>query len=117
MTWLRSSRRAKNDRIRSTSPDAVGVSHTITAACSSEWMAWSMAGGLRYTPAPSGTGAWGPDAGGVDGYVDSGGDHRVAMALAVAGLSADGGVEIDDDGCVGISFASFFSLLEGICGA
>jgi len=45
------------------------------------------------------------------------GDHRVAMALAVAGLSADGGVEIDDDGCVGISFASFFSLLEGICGA
>src|SRR5437016_3084858 len=73
MTWLRSSRRAKNDRIRSTSPDAVGVSHTITAACSSEWMAWSMAGGLRYTPAPSGTGAWGPDAGGVDGYVDSGG--------------------------------------------
>lgn len=44
------------------------------------------------------------------------GDHRVAMALAVAGLSADGGVEIDDDGCVGVSFPSFFSLLEGVCG-
>jgi 3-phosphoshikimate 1-carboxyvinyltransferase len=49
--------------------------------------------------------------------LQSHGDHRVAMALAVAGLSADGGVEIDDDGCVGISFLSFFSLLEGVCGA
>jgi len=49
--------------------------------------------------------------------VQSHGDHRVAMALAVAGLSADGGIEIDDDGCVGISFPRFFDLLEGVCGA
>ncbi len=45
------------------------------------------------------------------------GDHRVAMSLAVAGLSSDGGIEIDDDGCVGISFPSFFGLLEGAWGA
>ncbi|OGQ84238.1 MAG: 3-phosphoshikimate 1-carboxyvinyltransferase [Deltaproteobacteria bacterium RIFCSPLOWO2_12_FULL_60_19] len=42
------------------------------------------------------------------------GDHRVAMALAVAGLSASGGVEIDDTGCADISFPGFFRLLEGL---
>ena len=42
------------------------------------------------------------------------GDHRVAMALAVAGLSSDGGVEIDDSACVDISFPGFFDLLEGV---
>jgi 3-phosphoshikimate 1-carboxyvinyltransferase len=40
------------------------------------------------------------------------GDHRVAMALAVAGLSAEGGVEIDDSACADISFPGFFDLLE-----
>lgn len=45
------------------------------------------------------------------------GDHRVAMALAVAGLSSEGGIEIDDDGCVGISFPRFFDVLAGLCGA
>jgi 3-phosphoshikimate 1-carboxyvinyltransferase len=42
------------------------------------------------------------------------GDHRVAMALAVAGLSAAGGVELDDSGCVDISFPGFFELLEAV---
>ena len=42
------------------------------------------------------------------------GDHRVAMALAVAGLSSEGGVEIDDSACVDISFPGFFDLLEGV---
>jgi len=42
------------------------------------------------------------------------GDHRVAMALAIAGLSSEGGVEIDDGGCVEISFPGFFDLLEEI---
>ena len=42
------------------------------------------------------------------------GDHRVAMALAVAGLSAGGGVEIDDTACADISFPGFFRLLEGL---
>ena len=43
------------------------------------------------------------------------GDHRIAMSLAVAGLSADGGVEIDDAQCVDISFPTFFNLLNEIC--
>jgi 3-phosphoshikimate 1-carboxyvinyltransferase len=49
--------------------------------------------------------------------VQSAGDHRVAMALAVAGLSADGGVAIDDTACADISFPGFFDLLERIAGA
>lgn len=47
--------------------------------------------------------------------VRSFGDHRVAMALAVAGLVSEGGVEIDDAACVDISFPGFFALLERIC--
>ncbi|MBI4522884.1 MAG: 3-phosphoshikimate 1-carboxyvinyltransferase [Deltaproteobacteria bacterium] len=44
--------------------------------------------------------------------VETYGDHRVAMALAIAGLSSDGGVELDDSDCVGISFPGFFASLE-----
>lgn len=47
--------------------------------------------------------------------VRSFGDHRVAMALAVAGLVSGGGVEIDDAACVDISFPGFFELLGKIC--
>lgn len=43
------------------------------------------------------------------------GDHRVAMSLAIAGLSSEGGVEIDDVACVDISFPKFFDLLNEIC--
>ena len=46
------------------------------------------------------------------GEVDSFGDHRIAMAFAVAGLFAEGPVTIKDPSCVGISFPSFFELLE-----
>lgn len=49
--------------------------------------------------------------------VQSAGDHRVAMSLAVAALSSDGGVEIDDTACADISFPGFFDLLERIAGA
>jgi 5-enolpyruvylshikimate-3-phosphate synthase len=35
--------------------------------------------------------------------------------MAVAGLVADGGVEIDDAQCVDISFPTFFDLLGEIC--
>ena len=47
--------------------------------------------------------------------VRSFGDHRIAMSLAVAGLCAEGGVEIDDADCVAISFPTFFGLLDEIC--
>jgi 3-phosphoshikimate 1-carboxyvinyltransferase len=49
------------------------------------------------------------------GAVRSFADHRVAMSFAVAGLCSDGGVAIDDAGCVDISFPSFFDLLGKIC--
>lgn len=35
-------------------------------------------------------------------------DHRMAMALKVASLGADGPIEIDDEACVGKSFPRFF---------
>ena len=44
--------------------------------------------------------------------VDSEGDHRVAMALAVAGLIADGKTEIEGAECVDISYPDFFDHLE-----
>lgn len=44
--------------------------------------------------------------------VDSEGDHRVAMALAVAGLIAEGKTEIEGAECVDISYPGFFDHLE-----
>jgi len=44
--------------------------------------------------------------------VDSYGDHRIAMALAIAGLIARGKTEIDGAECVEISYPSFFDDLE-----
>ncbi len=49
--------------------------------------------------------------------LQSAGDHRVAMSLAVAGLRTDDGVEIDDTACADISFPGFFRMLERIAGA
>jgi 3-phosphoshikimate 1-carboxyvinyltransferase len=46
--------------------------------------------------------------------VDSGGDHRIAMALAVAGLVADGETEIQGVECVEISYPGFFDDLEAL---
>ncbi len=51
----------------------------------------------------------------VGGELSSYGDHRVAMALSVAGLASRSGIELDDADCVNISFPSFFELLERIC--
>jgi len=42
-------------------------------------------------------------------------DHRVAMALAIAGLLADGTTEIDDAESVDISYPGFFDQLESLC--
>jgi len=44
--------------------------------------------------------------------VASHGDHRIAMAMAVAGLAAEGETEIQDAECIGISFPEFPSLLD-----
>lgn len=44
--------------------------------------------------------------------VDSRGDHRMAMSLAVASLVADGVTEIKDRDCVKISFPDFWELFS-----
>ena len=46
--------------------------------------------------------------------VNSFGDHRVAMAAAVAALAAEGDTEIEDADCVSVSFPEFFPLLESV---
>ena len=44
--------------------------------------------------------------------VDSRGDHRIAMSLAIAGLFAAGKTEIEGAECVDISYPDFFDHLE-----
>lgn len=48
-----------------------------------------------------------PDGGRVNSY----NDHRIAMALAIAGLSARRPIEIEDEECVAISFPNFWDIL------
>lgn len=45
--------------------------------------------------------------------IDSYGDHRIAMAFAVAGLLATGETEIIDADCAAVSFPGFFDALDG----
>jgi 3-phosphoshikimate 1-carboxyvinyltransferase len=50
--------------------------------------------------------------------VKSFGDHRIAMAMAIAGLSAEGETEIADAECASVSFPEFWSVLgRGAAGA
>lgn len=46
--------------------------------------------------------------------VDPHGDHRIAMAMAVAALGAEGETTIKDAECVGVSFPEFFGLMERV---
>jgi 3-phosphoshikimate 1-carboxyvinyltransferase len=46
--------------------------------------------------------------------IDPRGDHRIAMAFAVAGLLAEGETEIENAECVAVSFPEFFELLESV---
>jgi len=46
--------------------------------------------------------------------IETHGDHRIAMAFAVAGLAAEGTTLIRDSGCVDISFPEFFQTLERV---
>ncbi|MFN8094779.1 MAG: 3-phosphoshikimate 1-carboxyvinyltransferase [Vicinamibacteria bacterium] len=50
------------------------------------------------------------------GAVRSHGDHRIAMALAVAGLAAAGPTEVEGADCVAVSFPSFFDVLAEATG-
>lgn len=46
--------------------------------------------------------------------VDSFGDHRIAMAFAVAALFAEGETEIIDADCAAVSFPEFFQTLKSV---
>ncbi len=46
------------------------------------------------------------------GVVDSFGDHRIAMAFAIAGLFSAKPVSIENPSCVDISFPGFFDVLK-----
>ena len=49
--------------------------------------------------------------------VSSGGDHRMAMALVVAGLLADGETVVEDTDCIATSFPGFLDTLNALAGA
>ncbi len=49
--------------------------------------------------------------------VDPQGDHRIAMALSVAALGAEGDTVIRDAECAGVSFPEFFATLERLRGS
>ena len=48
--------------------------------------------------------------------VEPAGDHRIAMALAIAALGAQGDTVIRHADCVGVSFPEFFVILERLRG-
>jgi len=39
-------------------------------------------------------------------------DHRIAMSLVIVGLKTIGYTEIDNAGCINVSFPNFFNILE-----
>ena len=48
------------------------------------------------------------------GVVDAGGDHRIAMLGAIAGLVSRDGVRVEDADCAAVSFPGFFDLLDSL---
>ena len=46
--------------------------------------------------------------------IESGGDHRIAMAFSIAALRAESETLIRGSECVGISFPEFFRLLDAV---
>jgi 3-phosphoshikimate 1-carboxyvinyltransferase len=48
--------------------------------------------------------------------VRSGGDHRMAMALVVAGLLADGETVVEDTECIATSFPGFLNAVNDLAG-
>lgn len=52
----------------------------------------------------------------LGGEVDSFGDHRIAMSMAVAGLASDAEVKILDTACTATSFPNFWELIDEVNG-
>jgi 3-phosphoshikimate 1-carboxyvinyltransferase len=71
--------------------------------------------GARIEPQPDGFIVEGPTP--LHGAsVDSGGDHRLAMALAVAGMIAEGETVVEQAECIPDSFPGFVGLIEELGG-
>jgi 3-phosphoshikimate 1-carboxyvinyltransferase len=69
--------------------------------------------GAKVEERPDGLRVEGRSAGPVHGAeIDPRGDHRIAMAFAVAGLAAQGETRILDPACAGVSYPSFFAELR-----
>ena len=71
--------------------------------------------GVKVEELPEGIVVHGMDAGMKEikgGTVQSRSDHRVAMAMAMAGLGSSEGVTIEGPGCVNVSFPGFFELID-----
>jgi 3-phosphoshikimate 1-carboxyvinyltransferase len=83
----------------------------------------ALAEGLRQMGAsveefPDGLRVEGRSAGKLRGAkVDPRGDHRIAMALSVAALGAEGNSTILDAECVAVSFPEFFATLDRLRGS
>ena len=69
--------------------------------------------GAKVEEFPDGMRVEGKSSGKLHGAkVDPQGDHRIAMALAIAALGTQGDTVIRDSECVGVSFPEFFKTLE-----
>jgi len=69
--------------------------------------------GARVEEFPDGLRVEGRAAGRLRGAeIDARGDHRMAMAFAVAALGAEGNSTIRESECVGVSYPEFFRVLE-----
>jgi 3-phosphoshikimate 1-carboxyvinyltransferase len=69
--------------------------------------------GAHVEERPDGLRVQGRHAGKLRGAeIDPRGDHRIAMAFAVAGLAAEGNTVIRDADCAAVSFPSFFAELN-----
>jgi 3-phosphoshikimate 1-carboxyvinyltransferase len=69
--------------------------------------------GAKVEERPDGLRVEGRSAGRLHGAeIDPHGDHRIAMAFAVAALGADGPSKICDPGCAAVSFPNFFAVLD-----
>ena len=69
--------------------------------------------GARIEPRPDGFIVEGPTL--LHGtVVNTGGDHRLAMALAVAGMIAEGETVVEHAECIPDSFPGFVELMRGL---
>ncbi len=67
--------------------------------------------GVRCTELEDGLRIEGAPGARLEGTVEVGGDHRIAMAFGVLGATGPGEVRVDDPGCVDVSYPGFWEDL------